>query len=129
MVEQRAKDITKPNAHEAQNDREEHIATGVKPLAVPHQGQGLETERREGCIAATDAYHYKMAHGRRSQPTSLRLGKGGKKTDNERTRDVHEQRPPRERLTEVARHQPGKPKPSDAAQGAPNCNPDVGHGP
>src|SRR6266850_100753 len=85
MVEQRAKDITKPNAHEAQNDREEHIATGVKPLAVSHQIQGLETERREGCIAATDAYHYEMAHGRRSQPTSLRLGKGGKKTDNERT--------------------------------------------
>src|SRR5262249_375857 len=87
--------MTGPYGEDAGYDRDRDIATGIKPFTVVHQIEGLQAERRKGRIPAANPDHAELTRGCAHEIGSIGSCQSGKKTDDKRARDVHDDRAPR----------------------------------
>src|SRR5690242_11629245 len=101
------------DGREADDHRDDDVAEGGGPLAVPEQKEGLEAERRERGVAAAEADHHEDACLAPDEETTVGPGQRGKEADDEGAERVDEDRAPRESVSEpggpekrkgVARH-------------------------
>src|SRR5262249_2371609 len=87
--------VTRPDGQEAGYDRYDDVASRIQPLTIIHQVERLQAERREGRVTTAQSDHDELPHSRSGKDASIRAGQGGKEADDERARDVDEDRAPR----------------------------------
>src|SRR5262245_12165968 len=99
----------------------------MEELAVVEQVQGLQAEGGEGRVAAAQADHDELAHGRGNEQAAVGAGEREEQADHERARDVDDQRAPREGLADQPCGDAGAPVAEHAPQGAADPDPEIGH--
>ena len=120
--------MSQPDREEAQRDRQGDVAKGLGPLAGPQKVERLQAEGGEGRIAPAHAHDEKRARFQSRQPGSAPKGIARRqKTDEERSRHVHGNRAPGERIPERAGNQVVAPVAPCAADGAAERNPEIDH--
>ena len=93
--------VSQPHREEAQRYRQGDVAEGLGPLTGPQEVERLQAEGGEGRIAAAHAHDEERARFQSRKPGSTRKGIDRRQeADEERSRHVHGNRSPGERIPE-----------------------------
>src|SRR5579883_406277 len=120
--------MAKPDTSQTKDQRKQTVCSRLNPFALLCQRQCLKAEGRESGVAPADSEHKKLPKRGRRQPPAFGPRDSRKKSNDERTADVHDQRAPRERFANSSGHPPREPPARQASQAAADKNPKrVGH--
>jgi hypothetical protein len=122
-----AQDVAEPYRQQTEDQRKDGVGRRIKPLAFAREIEGLETERREGRVAAQDTSHDELSGRRMDEQSPFWIRQRGDKPDEKRSGDVDRQRSNWKRFAETSGDHAGEPVSADATERAAQRDPKIFH--
>src|SRR5260221_5737681 len=105
-----------PIRRDAKAGRQDGVHCGLQALAVESEVERLKSERGDRCIAAEKPDERQIAKRLLAECAAPRTSQPGERTDDQGTRDVHDQRSPGKGFTDPASDKARDKKARDASE-------------